>query len=162
MPTIARLVHRSGFERLLAVPPQWRSTHFVMHHVSETLSTAMPINPRADRVELSTENGQVGAGSVDKPMATVMLGVLVPKRHARRAVTRNLIRRQVRAAFTRHAPSLPDGSWLVRLRAPFARSEFVSAASDALARALRDELELLVARACRNAAARPQPTAEAA
>lgn len=99
---------------------------------------------------------------MDKRVPAVNLGVLVPKRHARRAVTRNLIRRQVRAVFTRYAASLPDGSWLVRLRAPFARSEFISAASDALARAMRDELELLVARACRNVAARPRPTVDAA
>lgn len=162
MPTIARLVHRSGFERLLAVPPRWRSTHFVMHHVSDALSTATSVNSRTDRMELSTQRGQLGAGSVDKRVPAVNLGVLVPKRHARRAVTRNLIRRQVRAVFTRHAASLPEGSWLVRLRAPFARSEFISAASDALARAMRDELELLVARVCRNVAARQRPTADAA
>jgi ribonuclease P protein component len=161
MPKIARLVHRSGFERLLAVPPRWRSTHFVMHHVSDCLSSAMPINPRAVTARLSTDKEQLIASSVDKPAFTMTLGILVPKRHERRAVTRNLIRRQVRAVFMRHAASLPAGSWLVRLRAPFARAEFVSAASRALARALRDELEPLVARAGRNGAPRSQVVAEA-
>ena len=56
------------------------------------------------------------------------LGCVVPKRHARRAVTRSLLKRQIRGAFDRHAAALAGGLWLVRLRAPFRRpTEFVSA-----------------------------------
>jgi ribonuclease P protein component len=80
---------------------------------------------------------------VENLSATVRLGVLVPKRHARRAVTRNLIRRLVRALFIRQVAALPTGHWLVRLKAPFAPAVFVSAASPALARAVRQELERL-------------------
>jgi ribonuclease P protein component len=69
------------------------------------------------------------------------LGAVLPKRLARRAVTRNLLRRQIRAALQRHQASLPGGLWLVRLRQGFARTEFVSAASDALRRAARAELD---------------------
>ena len=75
------------------------------------------------------------------------IGCVVPKRHARRAVTRSLLKRQIRGAFCRHAGALPVGMWLVRLRAPFASSEFVSARSAALAAAARDELDRLLARA---------------
>jgi ribonuclease P protein component len=79
------------------------------------------------------------------------LGCVVPKRHARRAVTRNLVRRQIRAVMGRHlpglSPGLPPGLWLVRLRQPFDRRQFVSAASERLRDALRAELELLFARA---------------
>ena len=124
------------------------------------MSAATSSDPRLAKEELSTSGGENVTGLVDKDPGKVTLGILVPKRHARRAVTRNLVRRQVRAVFAHHAACLPGGSWLVRLRAPFARSEFVSAASTALARALRDELERLVARACRNGT--PRPTAEAA
>ncbi len=72
---------------------------------------------------------------------------MVPKRHARRAVTRNLLKRQIRQAFVRHESSLPHGLWLVRLRRVFAPAEFVSARSELLAEAARRELEELLRRA---------------
>ena len=73
------------------------------------------------------------------------LGCLVPKRHARRSVTRSLIKRQIRASFGRHAAGLPPGLWLVRLRAGFSAEAYRSAASGALAGAARDELDALLA-----------------
>ncbi len=72
------------------------------------------------------------------------MGCVVPKRHARRAVTRNLLKRQVRSAFERHLARLAGGCWLLRLRAPFAKTEFVSARSQALAAAARAELDGLL------------------
>lgn len=77
----------------------------------------------------------------------VWLGAVVPKRHARRAVTRNLLKRQIRAAVERHAAGLAPGLWVVRLRAPFDRTAFPSAASEALRHAVRVELDRLLARA---------------
>jgi ribonuclease P protein component len=71
------------------------------------------------------------------------LGVVVPKRHARRSVTRSLLKRQIYAAGARHVASLPLGLWIVRLRAPFDRVAFPSAASQALRVTARDELEAL-------------------
>jgi ribonuclease P protein component len=73
----------------------------------------------------------------------VWSGAVVPKRHARRAVTRSLLKRQIRSAIERHAEHLAFGLWVVRLRAPFDKSRFPSAASDALRCAARDELETL-------------------
>jgi ribonuclease P protein component len=69
---------------------------------------------------------------------------VVPKRHARRAVTRNLLKRQVHRALERNAGSLPPGLWLVRLRQPFGVAEFPSARSAALASAVRKELDGLL------------------
>jgi ribonuclease P protein component len=77
--------------------------------------------------------------------STFWLGWVVPKRHARRAVTRTLLKRQIRVAFERHAAALPGGLWLVRLRAPFAPTEFISARSALLAAAARTELDRLLA-----------------
>lgn len=74
-------------------------------------------------------------------------GCVIPKRHARRSVTRNLLKRQIRAAFDRHAARLPAGLWVVRLKAPFAPGQFPSAASAALRAAARAELDTLLARA---------------
>ncbi len=81
---------------------------------------------------------------MDDLSAGCWFGCVVPKRHARRAVTRNLIKRQVRHAMLRHGETLPAGLWLVRLRAPFAPASFVSARSAALAQATRVELDLLL------------------
>ena len=72
------------------------------------------------------------------------MGCVVPKRHARRAVTRSLLKRQIRASLERHAEQLPFGLWLVRLRAGFSATEFVSARSLALAQAARAELDGLL------------------
>jgi ribonuclease P protein component len=74
------------------------------------------------------------------------LGCIVPKRHAKRSVTRSLLKRQIRSALTRHADRLPPGLWLVRLRQPFAPKQFPSAASASLRDAARAELEQLLAK----------------
>ena len=58
-------------------------------------------------------------------------------------MTRSLLKRQIYAAGGRHAASLSHGLWIVRLRAPFERSRFKSAASAALSLVARDELEAL-------------------
>jgi ribonuclease P protein component len=77
------------------------------------------------------------------------LGLVVPKRHAKRAVTRNLIKRQIRAAMQRHAAALPPGLWVVRLRQGFDRQAFPSPASGPLREAAHDEIEVLFSRAAR-------------
>ncbi|MEK8030981.1 ribonuclease P protein component [Ideonella sp. DXS29W] len=81
------------------------------------------------------------------PIQGHWLGLVVPKRYAKRAVTRNLIKRQIRAAMRQHAPSLPPGLWVVRLRMPFDKREFRSPASDALREVAHDEIAQLFQRA---------------
>ena len=83
------------------------------------------------------------------PPDRVWLGAVVPKRHARRSVTRTLLKRQIRAIVTSHADALAAGLWVVRLRAPFDRERFASAASDALNCAVRAELQQLIGVATR-------------
>ncbi len=74
---------------------------------------------------------------------------MVPKRHARRAVTRNLLKRQMRAQAAGHRHQLAPGQWLIRLRAPFDVRRFASAASALLRKAARCELEQMFAGALR-------------
>ena len=81
------------------------------------------------------------------PVADAWLGVLLPKRWARRAVTRNAIRRQIYEVTRHRSAPLPQAAWVVRLRSEFSRKLFVSATSDALKQAVRLELEQLLARA---------------
>jgi ribonuclease P protein component len=141
-----RLVHKADFERLLATRWQGRSAHFALHHVAgrPTLPVwrGRPLQPP----ELSTVAVQNLQQPVDDLPGGQWLGCLVPKRHARRSVTRSLLKRQIRASFCRHAAGLPDGLWLVRLRAGFGTEAFVSAASLSLARAAREELDALLGR----------------
>lgn len=82
-------------------------------------SKADPSNPLADDV--------------------VFVGVMSPKRFAKRAVTRNLIKRQI-YALASELPLTP-AAYVVRLTASFAKGQFKSASSDALKRAVRAELQ---------------------
>ena len=77
----------------------------------------------------------------------VWLGAMVPKRWARRAVTRNTIKRQVYTVSREFESSLGRAAHVVRLRREFDRQHFVSATSDALKAAVRGELKQLFARA---------------
>lgn len=71
------------------------------------------------------------------------MGAMVPKRWAKRAVTRNTIKRQIYNVSSEFGPSLKAGAHLVRLRSGFDRSQFVSASSDVLKAAVRAELQQL-------------------
>jgi ribonuclease P protein component len=77
----------------------------------------------------------------------VRAGAVIPKRWARRSVTRSLLKRQVFAAFERHLDHLPSGMWVVRLRSSFETAQFPSAASQALRLAARSELDRLFGQA---------------
>jgi ribonuclease P protein component len=140
---LGRLLCKSDFERLLAVPPSLRSTHFAVHHLQARPSP--PRRPGVDR--LCTGDAPDLTAPVDNIVDGHWLGSVIPKRHAARSVTRNLLRRQVRAAVLRHQAQLRPGMWLVRLRRPFDRTQFVSAASTALRRAAAAELDRLLQRA---------------
>ncbi len=146
-----RIVHKADFERVLATRSRSRSTHFALHHL---VAAPLPRIWRAKTAidtELSTGSALSCPQVVDDFPEAVLSGLwfacVVPKRHARRAVTRTLLKRQVRSAFQRWGPTLPAGLWLVRLRAPFAKQDFISARSVVLAAAARTELEALLARA---------------
>ncbi|MCW5654796.1 ribonuclease P protein component [Hydrogenophaga sp.] len=120
-----RLRSRQQFQAVMAGPPVARTPHFALH-----------------RAALSCEQG----GRALFPVADAWLGVLLPKRWARRAVTRNAIRRQIYEVARHRADSLPQAALVVRLRSTFNREQFVSATSVVLKRAVRAELEQLLGR----------------
>lgn len=83
-------------------------------------------------------------------METAWAGYVVPKRHAKRAVTRNLLRRQMRQVLLEQQASLPGlaaGLWVLRLRQGFDRTAFPSAASTPLRQQARRELQTLMSSA---------------
>lgn len=140
-PRVGRLVHSSDFQRLLATRPWSRSAHFAVHHLPGPPGAGERPPAAAAAPELSTGAVHNEPPPVDDLSPAHWLGAVLPKRLARRAVTRNLLRRQIRAALDRHGPGLPPGLWVVRLRAGFERAQFLSAASEALRRAARAELD---------------------
>lgn len=148
---IGRLVQTADFKRLLGVPPRWRSAHFSVHHLQQapTMRVHRTTGMDAPEKELSTGHEPFRPQPVDDGRSTVLatpdrwLGCVVPKRQARRAVTRNLIKRQIRSAAQRMESGLPSGLWLVRLRQGFPVAEFPSADSSRLRHVLRDELDRL-------------------
>jgi ribonuclease P protein component len=144
---VGRLIHKADFERLMSAPVWSRSTHFALHHLAQRPTVTARRLPTAGTAKISTDLSETGSRPVDNKPAGLWAGAVVPKRHARRAVTRNLIKRQVRQAFERHEPGLPQGLWLVRLKRMYAAPEFVSARSERLAEAARAELEELLRRA---------------
>lgn len=131
-PGLASLVAPSDFQRVLVKRPVARSLHFSLYH-------AVP-----EVAELSTGVVSPAAEAVESQHRTALsgwrLGLVVPKRQARRAVTRNLVKRQVREAMRQHLSQLPPGDWVVRLRAPVEVQQFPSAASPALKLVLQGEL----------------------
>jgi ribonuclease P protein component len=151
---INRIVQSADFERVLSAPSMSRSAHFVLHHLAQPpLPARKPARKPAPETavqsfptELSTGPAPAVTQAVDDLPGGHWLGCVVPKRHAKRAVTRSLLKRQIRSTFAAHAQTLPAGQWLVRLRAPFAPPQFISARSEALALAARNELEVLLSR----------------
>lgn len=71
---------------------------------------------------------------------------MIPKRHVRRAVTRNLIRRQIRQGVQQRLDGLATGDWLVRVTQPWSMATWPSASSEALRQAIRTELGALLDR----------------
>lgn len=170
---IGRVVRSADFERVLGTPSRARSAHFAVHHLAD--SPSLPKRrPSTGTADLSTGDAPFHPQAVDETqIASVAptsaaplpaapdrawLGYVVPKRHAKRAVTRTLLKRQIRAVFA-GLPELPPGLWVVRLRMPFDRKQFPSASSEALRAAARAELLQLTRKLARPPASAPMPAA---
>ncbi len=147
---LARLVKAADFERVLGARRRATTAHFAVHHLADRPAPTGKTRAGPAAGKLSTISATPGALPVDDssacgpPATSAWIGAVVPKRHARRAVTRSLIKRQIYAAADRHRDRLGPGLWIVRLRAAFDRSRFVSAASSALRDDARRELESLL------------------
>ena len=103
-----------------------------------------PVHPIAHAGGTETTSSVLPPGSV--------MGAMVPKRWAKRAVTRNMIKRQIYNIANMAASALPCAAYVVRLRVSFDRQRFVSASSTALKHQVRQELMALFAISHRPAA----------
>lgn len=148
---VGRILRSADFQSVLATAPQARSAHFSVHYVAARPSRAKKPAKKTVVPKLSTGGAQSCSPVVDEsprqPVVGCWLGLVVPKRHAKRSVTRNLLKRQMREAMACHAGGLTPGLWVLRLKAPFDRKLFTSPASDPLRHTAHDELQLLLQRA---------------
>ncbi len=139
-----RLKTRPQFQAALAGGTVSRTSHFALHRLTLTNPTDTP-SAAAEQIVPAPSPEQALFGLFD-----VWLGAMVPKRWARRAVTRNAIKRQIYNVSERFCDRLPVAAHVVRLRATFDRQQFISATSEPLKLAVRQELEQLFERATRS------------
>jgi ribonuclease P protein component len=138
---VQRLKTRPQFQAALAGGTVSRTPHFALHRLNlaqpnDILLATAPVSGPAPSPE------QALFGLFD-----VWLGAMVPKRWARRAVTRNAIKRQIYNVSERFGDRLPVAAHVVRLRTTFDRQQFISATSEPLKQAVREELVQLFERA---------------
>jgi ribonuclease P protein component len=133
---VQRLKTRPQFQAALSGGTVSRTPHFALHRLNlldsgDSVSTGLARDPSL---------------SLFHPPA-VWLGAMVPKRWARRAVTRNTIKRQIYTVSAQFEVQLPCAAHVVRLRSGFDRQQFISATSTLLKQAVRLELVQLFERA---------------
>jgi ribonuclease P protein component len=120
---VQRLKTRAQYEAAMAGGTVSRTPHFVLHRAPLAAPSPSPQSPALFAIQ-------------DEPW----VGAVVPKRWAKRAVTRNGIRRQIYSVSASFASRLPAAAHVVRLRMDFARAEFPSAWSEALKASVKGEL----------------------
>jgi ribonuclease P protein component len=135
---VQRLKTRAQFQAVLAGTTVSRTAHFALHRAGLDTPPSLPAKPGPE-----SEKTQALFAVVDEPW----VGALIPKRWAKRAVTRNAIKRQIYAMSSDLEAKLPPAAHVVRLRSAFDRAKFPSASSEALKQAVRGELQQLFARA---------------
>ncbi|MDR3067122.1 MULTISPECIES: ribonuclease P protein component [Comamonas] len=141
-----RLKTRPQFQATMSAGTIARTPHFALHRMELVAEVADRVaNPRTGPGS-SDPQALFGVGAVRRQ---AWLGAMVPKRWARRSVTRHTIKRQIYAVSSDYEDALLCASYVVRLRSGFDRKQFVSATSDQLKAAVRKELQQLFATGAR-------------
>ena len=148
-----RLKTRAQFQAVLAGKTVARTPHFALHRAALDV---LPVPPKST----AKTKPPISEPESTRPQALfgvrdVWVGVMAPKRWAKRAVTRNAIKRQIYQVVQAFEPRFPQAAHVVRLRSMFDRKVFVSATSEPLKLAVRTELEQLFAMAVTRAEPAP-------
>lgn len=127
-----------------------RTAHFVLHRAPLDAPPVPAPGRGSPRPATLAAPPDTVAGSESERLHVLFalrdepwIGAVVPKRWAKRAVTRNGIKRQIYNLSASFESRLPPAAHVVRLRMDFARAQFPSAWSDALKAAVRAELQQL-------------------
>ena len=150
-----RLKTRAQFQATMSAGTIARTPHFALHRMVLTQQAAAEHSADLFATGPGSEDPQAlfGVGALREQ---AWLGAMVPKRWARRSVTRHTVKRQMYVVAAEHEAGLVQASYVVRLRAGFDRKQFVSATSEQLKAAVRAELQQLFASALRRLAAGDQ------
>jgi ribonuclease P protein component len=132
---VQRLQTRPQFQAVLAGAIVAKTTHFALHR---NALDAKPVQAEPGKL------ADVLAAKPLFPVQDVWLGAMVPKRWAKRAVTRNAIKRQIYTVSADFSHQYPQAAFVVRLRRDFSRKEFISATSEQLKLAVRTEVLALM------------------
>ena len=157
-----RLQTRAQFQAVLAGRTIARTRHFALHCVllPTPVASRKAVGGNADGLAIGNAPGTLGAdkpsgsrretAAAGKPLfvgSGDWLGTMTPKRWAKRAVTRNAIKRQIYQVSTDLTFQPPLAAYVVRLAAGFDKAVFPSATSQALKTAVRLELVQLFEKA---------------
>ena len=135
-----------ALKALLSAPTVARTAHFVLQAAPQRqVLQELPTGVAPDRTD-SVDNS---APMTPPAVAALGLALVVPKRHAKRAATRNLVKRQMREVMRGRCAEWVGRQLMIRQRNAFSPQQFRSAASDALREAVRGELDSLFAQASR-------------
>ena len=148
-----RLNTRAQFQAAMSGGIVSRTAHFALHRL--VLDGAADTSNSGPGPLPSVQGPQTLFVVPGQAYPQLWLGPLIPKRWAKRSVTRHAIKRQVYAVaqdFAQQLEAQPKAAFVVRLRAGFDRKHFISACSDTLKAAVRAELQQLYATAVRRAA----------
>jgi len=142
----------ADFQQALGTRPVARSAHFSVHFAVPSLT-----RPASVQAKLSTGGHLDEVEPVDEVRTHLRvwrLGLVIPKK----MVTRSLIKHQARELWRLCAPELeaagwlheqrPVGNWVLRLKSPWLKADYPSAASGTLKQAVRTEI-LEVLAVCR-------------
>ena len=113
-----------------------KSEHFALHRSS--LQAQMMLGAENKSAQPNTSR------PLFSPSFDLWIGAMVPKRWAKRAVTRNAIKREIYNVSAEFSPRQRPAAFVVRLRRDFSRTTFPSATSDLLKLAIRSELLALM------------------
>lgn len=154
---VGRMCVSADFVRVLAQPAMLTNRHFALHGLASEPRPRVNRQAGSTKPDLLTEQYPVDPSAVDNAPALasghpralpkrVWLGIVLPKRYARRAVTRSMLKRQIRSGVERLADCLPFGMWVFRLRSSYDARRYVAAAPGELRLTVRSEVtELLQA-----------------
>ncbi|MDN4576261.1 ribonuclease P protein component [Pandoraea cepalis] len=112
-PKAARLLKTDEFSSVFSLRPLRRSAHFVLYM----------------RWRASAPDALV---DIDATPHEGRIGIVVGKKHAPRAVTRNLIKRQAREMFRQRRTALAGWDFVLRLTRRFDKGTYTAAAAPVL------------------------------
>ena len=127
-----RLKTRAQFQAVLAGTIVAKTAHFALHR-----------SKLGAKAALIRDGLPVDSTWLFRQHAT-WIGAMVPKRWAKRAVTRNAIKRQIYTVSADFSQFYPPAAFVIRLRSGFSKMEFTSAVSDQLKQAVRTEIQALM------------------